>query len=69
MGQFNKVLLAIDKVHTVSQRALDCRPDLSGLNKVYAPNCPTISVYSICGKYIDISIFKKNISTSCTNRN
>ncbi len=28
MGQFSKVLLAIDNVHTVPQRALDCGPGL-----------------------------------------
>ncbi len=44
MGQFRKVLLAIDKAHTVPQRALDCRPGLGGLNQVYRPNCPTSSV-------------------------
>ncbi len=44
MGQFRKVLLAIDKVHTVPQRALDCRLCLGGLNQVYGPNCPTPSV-------------------------
>ncbi len=33
MGQFSKVLLAIDHVHTVLQRALDCGPGLGGLNK------------------------------------
>ncbi len=32
MGQFSKVLLAIDKVHTVPQRALDWGPGLGGLN-------------------------------------
>ncbi len=31
MGQFSKVLLAIDN----AQRALDCRPGLGGLNQVY----------------------------------
>ncbi len=31
MSQFSKVLLAIDKVHTVPQRATDCRPGLGGL--------------------------------------
>ncbi len=30
MGQFSKVLLAIDKVHTIPQRALDCGPGLGG---------------------------------------
>ncbi len=44
MAQFNKVLLAIDKVHTVPQRALDCRPGLGRLNQVYGPNHPTPSV-------------------------
>ncbi len=28
MGQFGNVVLAIDKAHTVPQRALDCRPGL-----------------------------------------
>ncbi len=40
MGQFSKVLLAIDNAHTVTQRALDCRPGLIGLNQVYVPNLP-----------------------------
>ncbi len=44
MGQFSKVLLAIDNAHTVPQRALDCGPGLGGLKQVYAPNCPTPSV-------------------------
>ncbi len=26
MGQFSKVLLAIDSAHTLRQRAMDCRP-------------------------------------------
>ncbi len=29
MGQFSKVLLAIDNAHTVTHRALDCRPGLA----------------------------------------
>ncbi len=33
MGQFSKILLAIDNAHTVPQRVLDCGPGL-GLNKV-----------------------------------
>ncbi len=41
MGQFSKVLLAIDKVHTAPQKALDCRSGLCGLNQVYGPTCPT----------------------------
>ncbi len=44
MGQFSKVLLDIDKVYTVTQRALDCRPGLGELNQVYVPNHPTPSV-------------------------
>ncbi len=35
MGQFSKVLLAIDSAHTVPQRALDCKPCLVGLSQVY----------------------------------
>ncbi len=31
MGQFSKVLLAIDNTHTVPQRALDYGPGLGGL--------------------------------------
>ncbi len=60
MGQFNNVLLAIDKAHTEPQRALDYGPGLGGLNQVYGPDHCTPSVYSIYGKYI-------NIFTRCTN--
>ncbi len=35
MGQFRNVLLVSDKVHTLPERALDCRPGLGGLNQVY----------------------------------
>ncbi len=54
MGQFSKVLLAINNAHTVPQRDLDCRPGICGLNKVYGLNCPTPSpsLCSICGNYI-----------------
>ncbi len=38
------VILPIDKVHTVPQRDVSCRPDFSGLNQVYEPNHPTPSV-------------------------
>ncbi len=34
MVQFSNILLAIDKVHTVLQRALDCRPGLGGLTQM-----------------------------------
>ncbi len=44
MGQSSKVLLAIDKAHTVPQWAMDCRPALGGLNQVYGPNHPTPSI-------------------------
>ncbi len=37
MGQFNKVQLAIVKVHTVPQSALDCGPVLGALNQAYGP--------------------------------
>ncbi len=40
MGQFSKSL-AIDNAHKVPQRALDCGPDLGGLNQDYGPNRPT----------------------------
>ncbi len=32
MDQFVNVHLAIDKVNTIPQRALDCRPGFGGLN-------------------------------------
>ncbi len=38
MGQFSKVLLAIDNAHTVPQRVMDCGPGLGGLNQVYEHN-------------------------------
>ncbi len=41
MGKFGKVLLAIDKVHSVAQRDLDCGPGLGRINLVYGPNCST----------------------------
>ncbi len=44
MCQFSKVLLPIDKVHTVPQNALDCGPGLGGLNQVYGPNVSAIYV-------------------------
>ncbi len=43
MGQFSKVLLAIDNVYTVSPRALDCGPGLAELRQVDGPNCSTPS--------------------------
>ncbi len=38
MGQFSKVLLAIDNAHIAPHRALDCTLGLGGLNQVYGPN-------------------------------
>ncbi len=35
MGQFSKVLLAIDKAYTVPQRTLNCRQCLGGLFELY----------------------------------
>ncbi len=43
MDELVNVLLAIDKVITVPQRALNCRPGLGELSQVYMPNCPTLS--------------------------
>ncbi len=43
MDQPVHIMLAIDKVHTPPQRALDCRPGLGRLNQVYGFNCPTPS--------------------------
>ncbi len=40
MGQFSKVVLAIDTAHAVPQRVQDCRPGFGGLNQVYGPNRP-----------------------------
>ncbi len=44
MDQFSKVLLAIDKAHTVPLKALDYGPDLGRLNQVYRPKRPVPSV-------------------------
>ncbi len=40
MGHFSNVLLVIDKVHTLSQRALVCGPVLGELNQLSRSNCP-----------------------------
>ncbi len=42
MDQLMHVILTIDKVHTTTQRALDCELGLGGLNQVYGPNHLTI---------------------------
>ncbi len=45
MGKFSKVLLAIDKIHTVpTEGHKDSKAGLGGLNQVYGPNHPTPSV-------------------------
>ncbi len=54
MGQFSKVLLAIEKAHTVPERAQDCGPCLGGLNQVMCPTIPLIlwQVYQhLCQMY------------------
>ncbi len=38
MGQFSKVLQAIDNEHTVPDTALDCGPGLGRLNQVRMPH-------------------------------
>ncbi len=38
MGQISKILSAINNVHTVLQKTLDCGPVLGGLNQVDGPN-------------------------------
>ncbi len=60
MGQFTNVLLAIDRVQTVSHRAVDYRP--GGLNQDYWPNCPTPVNQNVYSKYIVIF-------TRCTTMN
>ncbi len=40
MGQFSKLLLAFDQGHIVPQRAMDCGPELGGLNQVMGPTIP-----------------------------
>ncbi len=39
MGQFSKVLLAINKAHKVPHRALDCGPGLSHKKDTFACMC------------------------------
>ncbi len=50
----NECDLAIERVQTAPQKAMDCRSSLNGLNQVYGPNRPTPSAQSICGIYINI---------------
>ncbi len=78
MGQFSKVLLAIDKVHTVLQRALDCRLGLGELNPVMDPTVPLfvfrVSVANISTFFPDLQIgsssclipFSKSLNTFFT---
>ncbi len=47
MGQFSKVLLAIDKAHTVPQRALDCGAGLVCLTWRAPLNLPYCKGFSI----------------------
>ncbi len=55
MVQFSKVLLGIDKVHTVPQRVLDCRPGLGGLNQVMGPTVP-LSLFRVSMANISTSL-------------
>ncbi len=62
MDQSINVLLAIDKVHIVAQRAPDCGPGLGWLNQVYESNHPSLPLLRVYMASI-------TISTRCTNRN
>ncbi len=55
MGKFSKVLSAIDKVHTVLQTALDCKPDLDGLNQVMGQTIP-LPLFRVCVANISTSL-------------
>ncbi len=55
MGQFSKVILAIHNAHSVPQRALDCRPDLGGLNQAMGPNVP-LPLFRVCVSSISTSL-------------
>ncbi len=50
------VILAIDEVHAVLQKTLDCGPGIGGLNLVYEPN-----LYKT-GKCVTLLIQLENIS-------
>ncbi len=59
MGQLVNVLLAIDKAHTIPQRALDYIPSFGGLNQVLiVPTIPLplfrVSVASIATSLPDV---------------
>ncbi len=41
MDQLVNVLVTINNVHKVQQRALHCIPDIGELNQADGPNCPT----------------------------
>ncbi len=60
MDQSVNIPLAIDKAHTVPQRALTCRPGLGGLNKFLGPTVsfPLLRVYvaSITTSLPDVQI-------------
>ncbi len=45
MDQLVNVIVAIDKLRTTGQRALDCEPGLGGLNQVIGPNISQISFH------------------------
>ncbi len=54
MGQFGKVLLSIDKVHTVPQMVLNYESGLGGLNQVMGPTIPIL--FRICVANISTSL-------------
>ncbi len=60
MGQFSKVLLAIDNAHTVPQRALNCGPGIGGLTRFMGPTVPLplfrVPVASISTSLPDVPI-------------
>ncbi len=55
MGQFSKVLLAIDNANIVPQRALDCGLGLGGLNMVMGPTVP-LPLFRVSVASISISL-------------
>ncbi len=58
MDQLVCVLLAIDKVHTAPQRALDCGPSLGGLNHFMGPTIPLYLLRVSVAIYIYQHLYK-----------
>ncbi len=61
MGEFSKVLLAIDNAHTVPQRAPDCRPGSGGLTKFMGPTFPLPLFRVTVASIISISTFLPDV--------